>query len=255
MVNLNTANALYLGSTKASAAYLGANRVWNGAVVLPAIGAPFMGGYYAGTIDTTKGNIITGDASQTGLRYALIVSPKSLESTLPWSNGEKPAATYTRWDGLTSTASLAGVSGSAAAYCNNLSYPSDGASKWYLPALDELEVFYRNLKPQSANNGAYYNPQGTFPGGPNAYDGVNPSSDPTGAKYTATNPAQTSVAAFKKSGGTQATGEDFYWTSTRFSADPYVWVQSFLSTSNVGNQAYDVTTTVRLFRPVRRLAL
>ena len=47
-------------------------------VVLPAIGASFMGGYYAGIIDTTKGNIIPADTSQTGLRYALIVAPKSL---------------------------------------------------------------------------------------------------------------------------------------------------------------------------------
>ena len=47
------------------------------------IGDSFMGGYYAGIIDTTQGNIIAADQSQTGLRYALIVAGKSLETTAP----------------------------------------------------------------------------------------------------------------------------------------------------------------------------
>ncbi len=34
-----------------------------------------------------------------------------------------------------------------AAYCRNLTFPSDGGSRWYLPAKNELELLYRNLKP------------------------------------------------------------------------------------------------------------
>jgi len=58
------------------------------AIELNLLGAPVAGGYYAGLIDTLTGNIIAADDYQTGLRYALIVSDKSLEG----GRGSSPAS-------------------------------------------------------------------------------------------------------------------------------------------------------------------
>jgi hypothetical protein len=88
------------------------------AIELNLLGAPVAGGFYAGLIDTLTGNIIAADDYQTGLRYALIVAPKSLEggrgsapaSGLPtgdleWdtTRGGGEAGCFTRWNGLDAT--------------------------------------------------------------------------------------------------------------------------------------------------------
>lgn len=128
----NKVDNVYVDSTKASAVYLGANKVWPTSPLAGVnIGDPFMGGYYAGIIDTTKGNIITADASQAGLRYALIVAGIGSENaSLPYeatTGSAMPSACSTLWDGLTATQALAGAGSnySAATYCAGLSYPDD----------------------------------------------------------------------------------------------------------------------------------
>jgi len=164
-------------------------------VDLPAVGDAFMGGFFAGIIDTTKGNIIAGDQYQTGARYALIVSPKSLESgtTLRWrTSRETVAAAQTRWDGLSAQNALASTTYPAFNYCAGLSYPSDGGSKWYLPALDEFELLYRHFKPTTQTNEVASRTGHSFPGG-SLPNGSNISSDPQGAAYTSGNPGQTPV--------------------------------------------------------------
>lgn len=221
------------------------------------IGDPFMGGFYAGIIDTTKSNIIAADASQTGLRYALIVAPASLEN----SNGvaykttadAAPSAASTRWDGLTATAAMNSATYPAAQYCAGLSYDPDGASAWYLPAMDELELIYRNLRCSTESNWTTTQ-TATFPG--TQPQGYNPSSDPTGAAYTSSDPGQTSVAAFKTS-GTQALGVSgttvLYWSATE-STTGQAWVQ-YLSGTATGAQISGGKTGLSRVRPVRRLIL
>ena len=231
-----------------------------GGTTLPAIGDPFMGGYYAGIIDTTKGNIIAADASQTGLRYALIVSPKTLEQTskqYKTANSAAPAAASTRWDGRSATVAMATDTETypAADYCYGLAYPADDASGWYLPAMDELELIYRNLKSTTENNDTSSRPAGTFPG-VDARHGENISSDPTGADYEASVPARTAVAAFQ-AGGAQALGRqdqnDYYWTATEYTAT-WAWYQA-QSGAVAGRQAGSSKTGSRWVRPVRRLPL
>lgn len=222
------------------------------------IGDPFMGGYYAGIIDTTRGNIIAADDNQVGKRYALIVSPQSLESWQNHTNASGvtpfPTGCRTRWDGLTATTALATDAGTwnAADYCYGLTYPADAASRWYLPAMDELEVLYRNLKPDTGSNSSFAQ-SGTFPGGSQA-PGYNPSSDPTGAAYTSTDPAQTTATIFQKyaAEALDASTTD-YWSSTELD-DSYAWGQRFTG-SLVGRQDSLAKNTACTVRPVRRLLL
>lgn len=221
-------------------------------------GDAFMGGFFVGVIDTTRSNIITADQYQSGERYALIVSPASLDEPpgLAWyapDNYDGDVA-KTRWDGLAAQrAALAehGADFEAFNYCDGLSYPSDDGSEWYLPALDELELIYRLLKPTTSDNNVGTHTGSDFPGTDQDY-GDNPSSDPTGDPYTASDPAQTSVTDFQD-GGAEAfvdpTG--YYWTATWYSSS-YAWFQE----PDDGSQGfYGQASTSRRVRPVRRLVL
>lgn len=221
------------------------------------IGDSFMGGYYAGIIDTTKGNIIAADSYQTGKRYALIVSPKSLEVASPTPTTGASYPVQTRWDGLSATAAMNSSSYPAAHYCAGLSHPSDGASAWYLAAMDELELLYRNLKCSTESNYTTALTGATFPSGTQNM-GYNPSSDPAGATYQTTNPTQTAAALFQ-SGGTQALGVSGsswqYMTSSYFSSGN-IWIQYVSGAATAGRQqSGSVSTSGYETRPVRRLAL
>ena len=219
---------------------------------VPSIGDAAWGGYMAGIIDTTRVGSIGGtDPSQAGLRYLLIVSPKSIEYTTgkKWKTTDDagPAATATLWDGLAATEAMyaAGSAYEAATYCRELAFPQDGGSRWYLPAKNELELLYRNLKPTTE---PHYNASGT-----------NPASDPTGTAYVpgaTTAPAQSLLAAFQQ-GGAQAlegVSSPHYWSSSEHSA-PYAWLQTVGGTS-AGYQSVSTKTVTGLrVRPVRRFVL
>ena len=219
---------------------------------VPSIGDAAWGGYMAGIIDTTRVGSIGGtDPSQAGLRYLLIVSPKSIEYTTGkrWKTSDDagPAATATLWDGLAATEAMfaAGSAYEAATYCRELAFPQDGGSRWYLPAKNELELLYRNLKPTTD---PHYNASG-----------ANVASDPTGAAYTAgssDNPSQSGLAAFQQ-GGAQAlegVSSPYYWSSSEYSALT-AWYQ-FVGGSGAGLQDYDIKTdTILRVRPVRRFVL
>jgi hypothetical protein len=235
-------------------------------VALPNIGDNVFGGYYAGLIDTTRaGAIISGDASATGLKYMLIMAPKSLElapGTL-WktTNDAGPTGVRTRWDGLSASEAMAaaGAVYQAATYCHGLTYPGDGYSRWYLPALDELELLYRNLKPTADAN--YVTPTastaGDYPYNGTTYNhGYDPASDPSGAAHTAGVPAQTGLAAFQQGGAQALEGvtNPYYWAATEVNAT-YAWFQ-YAGGGAAGNQGSNSknTTGVRV-RPVRRVVL
>jgi hypothetical protein len=110
----------------------------------------------------------------------------------------------------------------------------NGYNDWYIPARDELELCWRNLKPttdanysntnrstgQSFNymiNGAY--------GDTSNQHGVNNNSSPVGNAYTSGSPGQTAVTAFR-TGGSEAFnyGTNYYWSSTEFNTS-HAWVQ------------------------------
>ena len=220
------------------------------------IGQPCAGGFYAGIIDTTRGNIPLFDVYQKGLRYALIVSSKSLEATMPLSwtrlpnGGEPEKHCLTRWNGLDATNNMRNISDYPAfEYVRSLGYAPqhDNASNWYLPALDELELLYRYFKPTTCENDDY------------SYYSRNRSSDDViKTPYTKKSPPQTSLSQFR-AGGEQALDKPHYWTSSdggmSIAKAWAAWTQGF--TEHVGQQylSFKENTISIYVRPVRRIYL
>lgn len=126
----------------------------------------------------------------------------------------------------------------------------NGYTDWYLPSRDELELLYRNLKPTTdANNDGTRADNTSYYGADGAVHGTNANSDPAGAGYTTTDPAQTSLASFQ-AGGADAFEAHYYWSSTE-SYSSYAWSQTF---SN-GYQYYISKTLAYRVRAVRRIKL
>jgi len=230
------------------------------------IGTAVNGGFLVGVVDTVAGTIDSQDDYQTGERYALIVAPKSLETVedQQWADGSVAYTTEsgstTRWDGLSSTNNIIQKTNSSLFqifdYIETIRgtnpVPDDGGSDWYVPAMDEFELIYRNLKPLDRNNGVGTTTK-TFPGSQDW--GYNPSIDPTGAAYTSTTPSQTSVIDFQEN-GSQAIDLEFYWTSTDAGNGGQAWVQYPGFTNAPGEQtAISKDQSNRAVRPVRRIPL
>jgi len=247
------------------------------AIELNLLGAPVAGGYYAGLIDTLTGNIIAADDYQTGLRYALIVAPKSLEggegaspaSGLPtgdlrWDANDRTgeAGCFTRWNGLEATNVI--IAKAEAAYEAHgfiadvrSQYPAastPGGSEWYLPAMDELELLYRNFKPNNADNRDDTRNRG-FPG--TQVVGTNPSSAIEGFQYE-NNPRIPDVTFLDlfKENAAQSLDQPRYWSTTDAGEDDRAWVHFFTDSGSEGIQAANAKDGVGgSVRPVRRVVL
>jgi hypothetical protein len=197
-------------------------------------------------------------------KFRVIVAPKSSgeNSSKAYKNANTGtiAAAGTLTEGLKATLALVADGNStvypAAHYCNDLSI--GGYSDWYLPARDELELIYRNLKPMTANNYTTANrPTGATPNYQNLGSlgdtapnhGVNNNSDPQGVAYTTTVPGQTSVAAFQ-TGGAEAMTLNNYWSSTEFSTTG-AWIQAYTG-SIEGYQPPNNKDGTNYVRAVRR---
>ena len=239
------------------------------------IGDLIAGGYFAGIIDTTKGNIQPNDAYQEGLRYAIIVAPKSLESptTLGWctltNGGGAENNCMTRWDGLSSTDHIINTKslGSYPAFnhINNIRksspvpyYPN--GSDWYIPAMDELELLCRFLKLNTATNKEIHESRLNFPS--NSFNNQAESGKNISAEDTDDNPYTASAPlSIFQSGGAQALDRERYWTSTDGNATADgIWCgrrQGFtLSTWEGFQVAFIKDLTTHLYvRPVRRILL
>ena len=194
------------------------------------IGEEFGGGFYAG-------NIVEG-----GVEYYLIVAPKasgqsSTKLKQKTTRTTSPAATRTLNNGPAASASMVGSTYPAANFCNGLTI--GGFSDWYLPARDELEVCYRNLKPSSTANSTINRDKSTitYPEGNDLSSdtmGVNRNSNPVGAAYTTGTPSQTSSPASVPNfldGGAESfvsssSVNDSYWSSSEFDA-ANGWFQNF----------------------------
>lgn len=194
------------------------------------IGEPFGGGFYAGQISTTANSVAT---------HYLIVAPKSSgEGTgLQWKTSQTlTAGANSLIDGPGNTADLiaaGAASHPAANFCNGLTI--GGFSDWYLPAKNELEIFYYNLKPTTSAN--------------NTGSGTNVNAVPSrGSNYTSSVPGQTSVTDFQ-TGNTEAFTTVNYWSSSQVDT-ARAWSQIF----NSGNQGIgrnkDVADYVRAVRRI-----
>ena len=183
------------------------------------VGDAYGGGYYV------------GDIVQGGVTYRVIVAPKaSGESSKRWktTNDAGPTATQTLNNGPAASSSMNSSAYPAAQFCEGLSI--GGYTDWYLPARDELELCYRNLKPTTTANfvsardkSSYTYPEGNDVSGDT--QGINRNSSPTGAAYTSSVPAQTSVTAFQ-TGNTEAFSTGNYRSSSEYSSE-VAWTQAF----------------------------
>jgi len=196
-----------------------------------AIGDALGGGFFAGQISTGA----TGIAN-----FNLVIGPiTSAQSTLQW----KTAATGTTGadsaiNGPLNSANMNDADHPAAQFCEGLTI--GGFSDWYMPAQQELEVCYYNLKPTTDNNVTNY--------------GTNPYSVPARASnYTAGTPAQTSAAAFQDTGAEDFTTGTYYWSSTQYLSTSATTIR--FGTNNSGTQ-YAATKTISYrVRAVRRVAV
>ena len=200
---------------------------------LPAIGASYEGGFFAGTISHTANGVAT---------HALIVAPAATGATgtgytlttmKQWkTSNTTTSGTTSTFNGAVNSAAMNDANHPAAQFCEGLSI--GGFTDWYLPARDELEIAYYNLKPTTTSN---YTSSGI-----NAY-----SVPARGSNYTSGTPAQTTVTAFQ-TGNSEAFVADYHWSSTEDSST-YAWGPYF----NSGFQhLHDKVnnTFVRAFRKV-----
>jgi len=192
------------------------------------IGQAYGGGFYAGQISTTANGVAT---------HYLVIGPLSTaqNASKQWkTSNTETTGTDSLIDGPTNSSNMNNASHPAAQFCEGLTI--GGYSDWYMPAKDELDVCYYNLKPTTTSNAAG--------AGVNIY--AVPRRDST---WTSGTPAQTSAAAFQ-SGGAQAFAADFYWSSTqRNVALDTAWRISF--DNGVPNS--DSKTTSLRVRAVRRV--
>ena len=190
-------------------------------------GTAYGGGFYAGRMK------IGADS------YALIVAPKASgesASLAVKTSNDSTAGTTSTSNGAANTAAMIAAGAAAhpaASFCKNLTI--GGYTDWVLPAKDQLELLYRQLKPDATANNTSY--------------GANPSSDPVGANYTAGAPAQTAIAAFRTGGAEAFAVDSYYWTSTEYSSTND-WIQIFSNGFQNNNFKYDAYR-VRAVRMVK----
>jgi hypothetical protein len=192
------------------------------------IGDPFGGGFFAGQI-STAGNGVAD--------YNLVIAPKSSgeNSSKQWkTSSTSTAGTSSVIDGPTNSSNMNNASHPAAQFCEGLTIGT--FSDWYMPAKNELDVCYFNLKPTTTSN--------------NTSSGTNTNAVPSrGSNYTVGTPAQTSATDFQ-TGNTEAFAAGFYWSSTEFNATS-AWAQTF----STGFQTNDGKLGSTYVRAVRRVAV
>ena len=168
------------------------------------IGQSYGGGYYAGQISTAGNGTAT---------HYLIVGPVTSAQTtnLKWKTSPTTSTgTSSVIDGPTNSTNMNNADHPAAQFCKAVT--AGGYADWYMPAKNELEVCYYNLKPTAQSN--------------NTASGINNNAVPARpSNYTTGTPTQTSATIFQ-SGQSEAFTEYYYWSSTEYNFG-YVWAQSF----------------------------
>lgn len=194
---------------------------------IPVIGAAYQGGFFAGQI-STAGNGIAD--------YNLVIAPVSSgESSKQWkTSNTTTAGTTSVIDGPTNSANMNNASHPAAEFCEALTIGT--FSDWYMPAENELEVCYFNLKPTTTSNSTSF--------------GINTNAVPSrGSTYTAGTPAQTAATDFQ-TGNTEAFTATDYWSSTEH-AETTARYQNF----SAGDQSFNFKISSQPVRAVRRVAV
>lgn len=206
----------------------------NSVTPLPAIGDSFGGGFFAGQI-STAGNSIAD--------YNLVVGPvaSAQNTSIKFRTSNAAGDPTSVIDGPANSAAMNNANHPAAQFCEGLTI--GGFSDWYMPAQNELDVCYYNLKPTTnPNNNSWGINVNAVPARASNYSGSGP---------PASSPAQTSAANFQSTGA-----EDFeanyYWISAQYSSPTTnAWLMTFYSgqrSDNYKAQSYRV-------RAIRRVAV
>ncbi len=162
------------------------------AFTLPEIGQAYGGGFFSGV------------TVQDGKRYMLITAGREHELEGEWGNyGTKIEGADSFTDGRANTEAMAAAGSELAQQVLALSI--GGHNDWAIPARDQQELQYRNLKPTARENYCC------------GRDGDNPNSLPIGLLYTPESPTKTTVGAFRE-GGSEAFQPSWYWSSSQRSA-------------------------------------
>jgi hypothetical protein len=185
----------------------------SGVVGLPAIGAPLGGGFFAGQISTAANGVAD---------YNLVVGPRASAelSNTQWKTTQTATAgTSSVIDGPTNSSNMNNASHPAAQFCEGLTI--GGFSDWYMPAKNELEVLYYNLKPTTGSN--------------QTSSGINANAVPPRAEnYTSGDPPQTSATAFINITGSEYMNpSNGYWSSSENSTTQ-AWIQIYSSGQQLG---------------------
>jgi hypothetical protein len=190
---------------------------------IPAIGTALAGGFYAGLYQ------FNGD------KFALIVAPKAQGQTedIHWGDDDKKIAANSPIDGHANTQALISAGFPLGQWALGLDI--NGYKDWYVPARDELEICYRNLKPTAQENYCSYR------------DGENNHSIPPMWLYEDETPTQTPATIFQDE-QPEAFDPRWYWSSTQYSAND-AFVQDFID----GGQYSGHKDNRRRARAVRRL--
>jgi len=205
----------------------------NSITTTPVIGQSFGGGYYAGQI-STAGNGVAD--------YNLIIGPNSsaYSSSLYYktSNSSDSGIPDSVIDGPANSTAINDSDHPAAQFCKGLSI--GGYSDWYLPAKNEMQVCYFNLKPTTSNN--------------STSDGINPNAVPAKtSNYTTGTPSQTSATLFQ-SGQSEEFSPNLYWTSTELVQNGH-FEYAIRTTWLSGQQFNSYKANTNRVRATRRVAV
>ena len=194
------------------------------------IGQAYAGGFYAGQIGVSS--VAT---------HNLVVGPySSADTASKWKNARSATAgADSVIDGPQNTADIVADGNStvypAAHFCNDLVV--GGFTDWYMPAKNELEICYYNLKATTTSN--------------NTSSGINANAVPARASnYTAGTPAQTSAADFQSPSGTERIRAVGYLSSTEATASTAAYADM-----GSGFQLNSMKNTDNRVRAVRRVAV
>ena len=201
------------------------------------IGQRVPGGHFAG-INRIKNSV-----------YAVVVSPKWTERKLQWKTVyTHTVAAQSVSNGRANTIAMDSAEHLAAQYC--LGLVVDGCNDFYLPAMSELELCYRNLKSDASEN---YVTSGDRIGKPLHHaNGTNLFSVPTGKPYTLTDPTQTIVTAFVNRNTYSVDQFQWHWTSTESVTKPSCSIALSLIG---GTHTWDFKDRVHKVRAVRRICI
>lgn len=174
--------------------------------LLPALGSPFAGGFFGGSLEVG------------GSRLAQVFAPIALglHPGMRWSKSLKMVeGAMSFHDSRANTLAMAEAGSDLAAWA--LEQEINGEKDWAITALDVLELRYRMGKPTARKNSCWLR------------SGINLNACPPTHPYTPDFPAQTEIEIFRE-GGVEALKEDIYTTSTQLAGSVgYAWAQIFAS--------------------------